>query len=327
MKVSVIVPVYQAEKTLRRCLDSLLAQTLADMEIVAVDDGSTDGSRAILEEYASRFPEKLRFFSVPNGGQGRARNLGIAQANGAYLGFADSDDWVEPAMYETLLRALEREEAELAVCDMLRCYEDGRRERIVTWREGKPLAAAGSACDKLFCRSLVGDTRFPEGLWYEDFAFSALMLLQARKTVHVPRPLYCYRWGHPSTMNNRNAIRNRDLLHIMELLRQPLQAAGRDADFQALVLDHVLLDGVNRLRRQNGSHADTIIKEYVNYVNQYLPSLSRCPAFREESRKRKIVMRLNSLGLDKLSALLLRGARRKKSPRRELMDQDSLFEG
>ena len=152
----------------------------------------------------------------------------------------------------------------------------------------------------------MGETRFPEGLWYEDFAFSALLLLQSRKTVHIPEALYCYRWGHPSTMNNRNALRNRDLLQILELLRQAMEAAGRWKEFEALVLNHALLDGVNRLRRQNGNEADTIIEEYRSYVNNIIPSLLQCPAFREESIQRRIILLLNYHGLDELSAILLR---------------------
>lgn len=306
MKLSVIVPVYKAEKTLRQCVDSLLAQTMADLEIILVNDGSPDGSAAILEEYAARFPEKIRTKTLANGGQGRARNFGIEMARGEWLGFVDSDDWVQPEMYEKLLSAAEKENCDIAVCDTLCCYEDGSTKLLRAWREGDALSAAGSSCDKVFRRSLVGQLRFPEGLWYEDFGFSAQALGRAGKLACLPEALYCYRIGHPSTMHNNNARKNLDLLAVLDLLKAPLREAGKAEDFDALVLNHALLDGINRLRQQDSPDKDAIIKEMRDYVNQEVPSLAASPAYRKESRNRRMVMWLNYHGLDKFSASLLK---------------------
>ena len=306
MKLSVIVPVYKAEKTLRQCVDSLLAQTLGDLEIILINDGSPDGCEAILDDYAKRYPAIVRTRTVSNGGQGRARNFGLEIARGDWIGFVDSDDWVQPEMYETLITAAEREGAAIAVCDILRCFEDGSRDSLRAWREGSALAAAGSCCDKVFRRSLVSDLRFPEGLWYEDFAFSALALSRAGKLSRVPEPLYCYRIGHPSTMHNQNARKNLDLLAVLDLLRKPMLDAGRGDDYETLVLGHALLDAINRVQRQEGKEKFTVIKEIRDYVNQEIPDLSHCPAFRAESGKRRLVMWLNYHGLNRLSGALLR---------------------
>ena len=305
MKLSVIVPVYKAEKTLRKCVDSLLAQTLGDLEVILINDGSPDGCQAILDDYAARFPETVRTKTVENGGQGRARNFGIDMTRGDWLGFVDSDDWVLPEMYEKLIAAAEKEGADVAVCDTLQCFEDGSAQVLRAWREGSALAAAGSSCDKVFRRSLVSELRFPEGLWYEDFAFSALALSRTERLARVPETLYCYRIGHPSTMHNDNARKNLDLLAVLDLLRGPLEAAGKREDFESLVLNHALLDGINRLRRQNGTEKENVIQEIRDYVNQQIPSLGRCAAFRAESAKRRLIMWLNYHGRDKLSAALL----------------------
>ena len=306
MKLSVIVPVYKAEKTLRQCVDSLLAQTLGDLEIILINDGSPDGCEAILDDYARRYPAIVRTKTVSNGGQGRARNFGLELARGDWLGFVDSDDWVLPEMYETLISAAEREGADVAVCDILRCFEDGSTDTLRAWGEGNALAAAGSCCDKVFRRSLVSDLRFPEGLWYEDFAFSALALSRAGKLSRVPEPLYCYRIGHPSTMHNQNARKNLDLLSVLDLLRQPMLDAGRKDDYETLVLGHALLDAINRVQRQEGKEKFTVIKEIRDYVNQEIPELRSSPAFRQESFPRRLVMWMNYHGLDKLSAALLK---------------------
>lgn len=306
MKLSVIVPVYRAETTLRKCVDSLLAQTLSDLEIILVNDGSPDGSQAVMDEYAARFPDKVRTRTVSNGGQGRARNIGIDMARGEWLGFVDSDDWILPEMYEKMIAAAVREQTDLAVCQILNCYADGRTEVDCFWQTERPMTAAGSASDKVFRRSLIEDLRFPEGLWYEDFAFSALALSRAGRFAGVREALYCYRIGHSSTMHNDNARKNLDMLAVLDLLRQPMLDAGREKDYASLVLNHALLDTINRVRQQNSPDKETVIKEIRSYVNQQIPNLLREPAFREESRNRRIVMWLNYHGRDKLSAALFK---------------------
>ena len=309
MKLSVIVPIFNTEKYLRRCVDSLLAQTLAQpFEIILVNDGSTDGSQAILDEYATVWPDRIRTLAVENGGQGRARNLGIELARGDYLGFVDSDDWVDPRLYAALLDKLETEQADLAICGVLNCYDDGSTEQPMLWREGRAVAAAGSACNKLFRRDLVGAVRFPEGrLWYEDFAFSAKLLMRSRKTVIVPEPLYFYRIGHSSTMTNQNAKKNLDLLPIMEDIRSDMETVGAsEDDFSYLVLNHVLLDAVNRLSLQHNPDKLEAIAKLRAYVRKHVPDLSACRAFREEPLNRRIVMRLNYIGLEDLSKLLIK---------------------
>ena len=305
MKLSVIVPVYNGAAFLRPCLDSLLNQTLDDYEILAVNDGSRDGSGAILEEYRRRAPEKLRVLTVENGGQGRARNLALEIARGDWLGFADSDDWVSPDMFEKLWRAGEESGADLVLCDAEERWPDGRRVYMPLTRDERPIKMSTAVWNKLLRRSTLGDLRFPEGLWYEDLGYVVMALLRTDKLAVVPEALYRYRCGHSSTMNNQNAERNLDLLQVLTLLRGPLQAAGRRTDFETLVLNHALLDGINRLQRQQGRDKAPVIREFQNYVNHQIPHLLRCPAFRQESLPRRLVMLLNAHGLERVSGTLL----------------------
>ncbi|MBR4549030.1 MAG: glycosyltransferase [Oscillospiraceae bacterium] len=305
MKLSVIIPVYKAEAFLNECVDSLLGQTLRDMEIILVDDGSPDGSGAIMADYAARFPERVRTLTLSNGGQGRARNRGMDLARGEYLGFVDSDDYVVPEMYETLVRAAEAGGADIVDCSIEAFTPDGRTELLRTWREGKPVAAAGSACNKLFRRAFVGETRFPEGLKYEDFGFTAELLLRSAKTVHLPDALYRYRVGQPSTMHNADSRMNLDLLEVMEGLRERMDPEKDRDDFEFLLLNHVLLDAVKRVAAQEGPERAECLFLLRSYVKEHIPRLSACRSFREESRNRRIVMRLNYLGLHDLALKLL----------------------
>ena len=105
MKLSVIVPAYNAEKTIRQSLDSILAQTRPVDELIVINDGSTDGTEEILQEYRDAFPDCFRFRTVENGGQGRARNIGFDLSSGDWIGYVDSDDWIDPEMYERLIAA------------------------------------------------------------------------------------------------------------------------------------------------------------------------------------------------------------------------------
>ena len=305
MKLSVVVPVYKAEAWLNECVDSLLNQTLKDLEIILVNDGSPDRSGEIMADYAARFPETVRTLTLSNGGQGRARNRGIELARGEYLGFVDSDDYVLPEMYETLCRVADSEGADIVDCEIEAFYENGATERLRTWRDGKPIAAAGSACNKLFRRSTVGEIRFPEGLKYEDFGFSAKLLLRSRKTVHLPDALYRYRVGQPSTMHNQNSRMNLDLLEIMEDLRESMDAEKDRDDFEFLVLNHVLLEAIKRVAAQKTPEREECLLLLRGYVKTQIPRLGASKSFREESRNRRLIMRLNYMGLHDLARVLL----------------------
>lgn len=120
-KVSVIIPVYNIEKYLRECLDSVCNQTLEEIQILVIDDGSTDGSAAICQEYAAKYPGKLEYFHKENGGSASARNMGLDHATGEYIGFIDSDDWVEPDMYEKMYRTAIDHDVDMVFC---RTFED-----------------------------------------------------------------------------------------------------------------------------------------------------------------------------------------------------------
>ena len=310
MKLSVIVPIYNVEPFLPACLDSLLAQTLRDMEILLVDDGSSDASGAIADRYAAAHPERIRCLHVENGGQGRARNFALPLAEGEYLGFVDSDDWILPEMYERLCACADATGADVAVCDFLERYDDGSERLAPAALQDHPLSFAGSCCNKVFRASLVRELRFPEGLWYEDFFFSAVMLMRSRRTEYIREPMYIYRRGQPSTMHNNNAAKNLDMLRIMDMLEKELDGPKAEQDFEFLLINHVLLDTISRLARQEDPDRKEIIRRFRAYVREKIPDLGRCASYRAERRNRRIIMRLNYMGLEDLGQRILRAKQR-----------------
>ena len=306
MKLSVIVPAYNAEKTIRQSLDSILAQTRPVDELIVINDGSTDGTEEILQEYRDAYPDCFRFRTVENGGQGRARNIGFDLSSGDWIGYVDSDDWIDPEMYERLIAAAEREGADLALCEVLAHFPDGSTARESIYREERAMAAAGFANNKLFRRSLIENVRFPEEkLWYEDAEFTAIAIHRAGKIAHLADPLYHYRRGLPSTMNNNNARKNLDLLEVMRHLEDELLPDDRD-DFEFLVLNHVLLDAMNRVQAMTAEDKKDVLWLLRQYVRETIPHLNASRSFREESRNRRIIMRLHYLGLSDLAEGILK---------------------
>lgn len=305
MRLSVIVPVYNVEAYLAECVDSLLAQSVGEMEIFLVDDGSTDGSGAICDRYAAERPDTIRCLHTKNGGQGRARNLALPLAQGEFVGFVDSDDWVRPDMYQKMLDRADAAGADIVVCDFLERFADGSERLLPANFQDHPLSAAGSSCNKIFRRSLIGDLRFPEGLWYEDFYFSAVMLLRAACTEYLHEALYIYRRGQVSTMHNNNAAKNLDMLKIMDLLEKEMIAMGRQEDFSFFVINHVVLDTISRLAQQTAPDRHAVIRAFREYAHRKIPKLSQCRSYLAETRNRRIIMFLNYHGLENLAQLLL----------------------
>lgn len=306
MKLSIIIPVYNAGEYLEKCLDSLVNQTIDDFEIILINDGSTDDSQQIINNYVNQYPELIRTKTVENGGQGRARNIGIDMARGDYLGFVDSDDWVDTSMYQRLYTAAIESRAELTICDMISVYPDGREEYRANSRFGEPVSIPTGPCDKLFRRDVVGDVRFPVGLWYEDADFVIKIVLGCTSIARVNEGLYFYRCGQPSTMNNKNARRNLDMIKIMEDLKAYMLPRGFRAEFEQLLLCHLLLDTINRVNIQRGEGCEEVIKTLRGYARENVPNLCTCPGYKKQSFKRRVVMSLNYHGMHAIARKLFK---------------------
>lgn len=201
-KVSVIVPVYKAESTIRKCIDSLLAQTLIDFEIILVDDGSPDRSGAICDEYADK-DERIKVIHKSNGGVSSARQCGINHAQGEYTIHADPDDWVEPEMLEELYNKALEEDADMVICDFYENTYKGQKyiKQAPTSRFHKDVLQDifgkihGSTCNKLIRRKIYSDfaIRFPEDINFcEDQYVIAAILIHNVKVSYLPKAFYHY---------------------------------------------------------------------------------------------------------------------------------------
>ena len=215
--VSIIVPVFNTEKYLKECLDSLLNQTYRNLEILLVDDGSVDNSWAICEKYAS-FDDRVRAFRKENGGQASARNFGIRMACGSYFAFVDSDDVVSLDFIERLYNACIEHCAEMAFSRIsvfsgtLTKFEPNsvsvchtEKDNIFKLYSSPKIADSIpiiSFCNKLFKRELLCNFQFPEGMAYEDTASIFIPLYKMNTCVYVDSDLYYYRKNVNSTTSH-----------------------------------------------------------------------------------------------------------------------------
>lgn len=204
-KISVVVPVYNVEKYLERCVNSILNQSYKNLEIILVDDGSTDSSGAICDNFAKKH-SRLRVYHTQNSGLSSARNFGLEKSSGEYIAFIDSDDFVKPDFLMHLITAIKEFNCDIAACgyemyfNKLLSFEvKGNKNRICTNAEAIRGLFMGEktidvmAWNKLYKKSLFNDgIRYPKGLLHEDVATTYKLLYKAKKIAYVALPLYCY---------------------------------------------------------------------------------------------------------------------------------------
>lgn len=203
--ISVIIPVYDVEKYLDRCVESVLNQTYHNLEIILVDDGSPDGCPQLCDEWAKK-DERIRVIHQRNGGLAAARNVGLLHCTGEYVDFVDSDDWIESDMIQTLYDVCVKNNVLLTACGRCVHFEGSDSSRIdkcppecevIDTKVFAMRMLTGdncdcSVCDKLFHRSLWEYVRFPEGRIYEDIAIMYKVVLNASHIATINRPLYHY---------------------------------------------------------------------------------------------------------------------------------------
>ena len=226
--ISLIIPVYNAQSFLGRCVNSILAQTERNFEVILSDDGSTDNSWALCEQYAKQYPF-IKAIHHENRGPAHARNLALVQAEGEYLTFADADDWLAPAFLEELVRTARQYQADLACCNLFLAYENHTKEVPPPLPQGVVLQQTamylgitnmgfGSfLCNKLFKRSLFDGFKMKEGTFYEDYDAGIRLLARARRIAYTPKPLYFYFQGNPnSTTHTFSLDKTKDHFHVSQ---------------------------------------------------------------------------------------------------------------
>ena len=285
--ISVIIPVYRVEKYLDECVQSVVSQTYTNLEIILVDDGSPDNCPQMCDEWAKK-DKRIKVIHKKNGGASAARNAGLDIANGEYIGFVDSDDFIGKCMYETLLHSMQKKECLISCCYTVRTYENGdindneipRKEEkkytkievLSAFFQGNDISS--SMCDKLFAHNLWQSIRFPEKETNEEYAIWIPLIQKANSIVHVGEQFYYYRGTAGSvTHSTWKTDASIVLKHLREMKEQLYQYnlekviwefrlfSARSAYNTALHLDKNF-ERINAMAKKNH-------KEYIRIMRKY----------------------------------------------------------
>lgn len=303
-KVSVIVPVYNVERYLEKCVRSVLAQSERDFELLLVDDGSPDGCGALCDRLAEE-DSRIRVIHQENMGLGGARNTGIEKARGEWLLFVDSDDWIEPDTLEKALAAGEREKADLVLFAFRSVTEEGKTVQI--FREDMPkeealripehrdiFLTAPCAWDKLYRAELFARTgvRYPLRVWYEDIRTTLKLFLSAETAVFLNDVCYNYLLREGSITKNINADRNVEILDAFEDILSYFQEQGQWEKYRNelcfLTLFHLYLTASVRVIRIDRKHP--LLSRFRTFLREQFPDYRRNPYLDRLNKKQKLLL-------------------------------------
>lgn len=243
-KVSIIVPVYNEEEYVSTCLLSLINQTLDDIEIILIDDNSTDNSLNILLDYAKKYPNIKVYHNEKNIGQGASRNRGLSLATGEYIGFVDSDDYIRNTMYEDMYKSvLNNNYPELVTTEILFVKDDGYanrdldflsrgKEKIINPIQDRSavIFESPAVCNKIFRRDTLKDFYFEEDSLFEDIPFSYTKYMEASKVVSVPSINYFYIRDINRGVSSVNYKENNhitDIFKVLDRLESDMRKSSR----------------------------------------------------------------------------------------------------
>ncbi|MBC1457751.1 glycosyltransferase family 2 protein [Listeria newyorkensis] len=291
-KVSIIIPVYNIEKYLERCLDSVLAQSYTNLEVLVVDDGSTDQSLMLLERYA-RQDARVSVIQKANGGQASARNLALKQASGDYILMVDGDDYILPHLVAECVEVLESG-VDIVVFDYYTLNK--KKEQNYTSVGNSPITAGTAPWNKMYVANLWQDVFFPEGYWYEDLGVVPFVMMKSIQTCKIDRAFYVYDQSREDSQTNTvNIARYYDILAVLEHLEQQVDGLpGRQTDMVAAMY----IEQLGYVMTLNKSQYIKEKKERRIFLKTMQKKLEKkCPdwyivAHKPESKKLKLMRRM-----------------------------------
>ena len=309
--ISIIVPIYNASKYLKKCLDSLVNQTKKELEFILVNDGSTDDSESIIKSYNDN---RIKYFKRSNHGIGKTRNFGINKSTGKYIMFLDSDDYLEEDACELLYKKIEKDNLDLVVCDFYKVINNSNNlEKITNFKNTSLKDNPNLLLDinlapwnKIYRSDLIknNNIKFIEDLKYEDAPFVALALLKSKKIGKVDKPLINYTI-HDSSETTVRDKRVFDIIKIVDIIRNHF----KDYTWSREVIDTLTIKIlVNYNIQQRYIEDKNIRNEFIDktfsYLEKNMPSYKRNIYFKERSMLKSFIEK--NRGLSKLYCNLYR---------------------
>lgn len=320
-KVSVIIAVYNTEKYIEKCLDSLLSQTYPNIELVVVNDCSTDNSLKILKKYTKKYSNIILIDNKENRGLSYSRNIGLENASGEYIGYIDSDDYVDQDYYEKFMTKIIKEKSDMAIADMKIVYEDGSYpDHVTKGCDGEQTklnfiknGLAASACNKVFKKEIISKYKFSEGKINEDLAVILPTIVNSNKISYVENNYYYYVQRGGSIQNSGFSDKRFDIFYGVELTLKRIKGCknynkiSQAIIFEQLIalLIYVIPKEKNIIRRYQ------ILKKYNQLSSKYniRQNIYFWQFLEQQGRKHaiyyKIIFKLNCMGMYFMTSLCM----------------------
>ena len=296
IKLSIIIPVYNVEKYIEKCINSLINQTLKELEFIFVNDGTPDNSVDIIKKY-QKIDKRIKLLEKNNGGQASARNLGLKHAKGEYIAFLDSDDYVSENMYQTLYNRAKKDNLDIVLCNYFLVYKDKIEKNInnITKEKEKKITPeeyitlSPSPWNKIIKREYLEKQNFifPEGIIYEDFASIPLLGLNNPEIVYLNTCLHYYVQSEASTMRNKEYKKKyEDIFQAVKYLYTNMIDKGYNQELEYLLTYHYLyLGSLNFYKYKKYKN----INKIANDMKQYFPNWHKNKLVISKFDKKKIL--------------------------------------
>lgn len=275
-RVTIVVACYNVEKYIAKCFDSIIRQTYPNLEIIAVEDHSTDGTKKIIQKYEKKYKNFRAIYNERNRGQGYSRNIGIAATKTKYIAFVDSDDWVEDNFLQELYRALVDKNADLAMCDIFVRHDNTSGDHRVTMYNSKPnklgfinTGLAASSCNKLFKTELFREFQYPENVANDDIQV-ILAIMYKYKSAYTNKTYYNYYQRQGSTQNSQVTRKRLDVFKSLEFLKSNVGKKIDNKTWDAIAWHQVIIVFLVVLPKAEGMfHRRRLIKDFCRLAKEH----------------------------------------------------------
>ncbi|SHI73933.1 glycosyltransferase family 2 protein [Clostridium intestinale] len=280
MDISIIVPIYNVENYIHKCIDSILNCNLKEYEILCVNDGSTDSSKEIIESYVNRYPNIVKLLNKKNGGLSDARNYALDYCKGKYIGFVDADDWCSNNMFKILLEKALSDDLDIVVCDYIEEYEE--YSMVIKENNSKySLLFEAPVWNKIFKKTLFieHNIKFPKGLWYEDNGTTYKLLAVTNNIGYINKALYHYRKNRPgSIMSSQKSSKIYDIYGIGDTLydfyKKNVEDNEKFEQLEYIFIKNILFRQIPKILIFEFPNVITMLKKinmHYKYIEQKFP--------------------------------------------------------
>lgn len=290
-KISVIIPTYNREKYVKKCLDSILNQTLKDIEIIIVDDGSQDNTKEIVNSYKDK---RIKYIYKNNTGIGDTRNKGISLSKGEYISFVDIDDYIDELMLEKMYKKAKKDDLDIVICNYIEINEKTKQEKkynLLSF-ENTSLKKLPNIinktnlgpCNKIFKKELFNELLFPTNIKYEDMALVIKLYKKAKKIGKIDEYLSYFTIHEKSETTIRDELVF-DIFKSLDIIRNTLNENIYQEELETLIISKLTNYNIQQKYQEDKKIAKKFINDSFNYLNKYYPNYKNNKYFKERKLK------------------------------------------